>query len=75
MNIYFLCRHVVRLKFYLHTRYYIYNHFKYKNKNKIRIRKNMLSMQTEKSFSGQTFWILEDKQIIQEKIYSKLIVS
>ena len=53
-----LCRHVLWLKFCLHTRYSIQNYFKHENKNKMIIIENMLSMQTKKLSSGQIFWIL-----------------
>ena len=39
----------------LHTKYSIWSYFKYRNKNKVIIIENMLSMQAEKSSSGQKF--------------------
>ena len=40
MKIYLLGRHVFQLKFCLHTKHFIYNYFKYKNKNEIIIIEN-----------------------------------
>ena len=52
-----LCWHVFWLKLCLHKKYSIQNYVKYKNKNRIIKTENMLSMQAEKSSSGQMFRI------------------